>query len=81
MKKLIVLLLTFLSKSLIPIEGYGSPPPPPPPCNIPQCSSGTYCYSNTNVCTPCPPGYKYNANPNVGDCSSIFSTDWLFDLF
>lgn len=46
--------------------GYGVPPPPPPPCNTPQCPSGTFCYSNTNLCTTCPAGYKYNSNPNVG---------------
>ena len=45
---------------------YGTPPSPPPPCNTPQCPSGTYCYSNTNMCTTCPVGYIYNSNPNVG---------------
>ena len=48
------------------VTGYGTPPPPPPPCNTPQCQSGTFCYSSTNQCTDCPPGYRYNSNPNVG---------------
>jgi len=63
MKKIVVIILSFIGT----IAGYGSPPPPPPPpCNTPQCSSGTFCYSNTNQCTPCPSGYKYLANPNIG---------------
>ena len=60
--KLILLLISFIGG----IAGYGSPPPPPPPCNTPQCLSGSYCFSSTNACTDCPPGYIYNANPNVG---------------
>jgi len=67
MKKIVVIILSFIGT----IYGYGSPPPPPPPpCNTPQCSSGTFCYSNTNQCTPCPPGYKYLSNPNVGVSST-----------
>ena len=70
--KTIVLILSFIGKSFIgTVAGYGSPPPPPPPpCNTPQCQSGTFCYSNTNQCTPCPSGYKYIANPNVGVSST-----------
>ena len=65
MKKLLVLFLSlFGAKNAF--AQYGSPPPPPPPCNTPQCASGTYCYSNTNLCTVCPSGYMYKANPNVG---------------
>jgi hypothetical protein len=48
------------------VISYGNPPPPPPPCNTPQCSSGTFCYSNTNQCETCPIGYRFNSNPNVG---------------
>jgi hypothetical protein len=62
MKKLFILAVVLIGR----VFSYGTPPPPPPPCNTPQCSSGTYCYSNTNACTPCPPGYMYNANPNIG---------------
>jgi hypothetical protein len=60
--KLIMLLISFIGG----ISGYGNPPPPPPPCNTPQCSSGSFCYSNTNACTACPPGYMYKSNPNAG---------------
>jgi hypothetical protein len=66
MKKWIVFGLTLIGRVL----SYGVPPPPPPPCNTPQCASGTYCFSNTNLCTPCPQGYMYNANPNVGVSSA-----------
>ena len=66
MKKLLVLFLSLFGR----VVSYGNPPPPPPPCNTPQCSSGTYCYSNTNQCTDCPVGYMYNANPNVGVSST-----------
>jgi hypothetical protein len=62
MKKLFILAVVVIGR----VFSYGTPPPPPPPCDTPQCSGGTYCFSNTNVCTPCPPGYMYNANPNVG---------------
>ena len=58
----LILFVIFLTS----INGYGTPPPPPPPCNTPQCSSGTFCYSNTNICTSCPPGFIYKNNPNVG---------------
>ena len=60
--KIIITVISFLGS----VASYGSPPPPPPPCNVPQCSSGTYCYSNTNQCTTCPAGYNYIANPNSG---------------
>ena len=64
-------IIFFLSSFAGQIAGYGSPPPPPPPpCNTPQCQSGTFCYSNTNVCTPCPPGYRYISNPNIGVSST-----------
>ena len=67
--KTVIMLFSFIGS----ISGYGSPPPPPPPpCNTPQCPSGTFCYSNTNQCTPCPPGYRYNSNPNVGVSSTEF---------
>ena len=66
MKKLLVFGLTLIGRVL----SYGVPPPPPPPCNTPQCSSGTYCFSNTNLCTTCPQGYMYKANPNVGVSSA-----------
>jgi hypothetical protein len=62
LKKLFILAVVVIGR----VFSYGTPPPPPPPCDTPQCSAGTYCFSNTNVCTPCPPGYMYNANPNVG---------------
>ena len=65
--KKIILLVSLFGK----VISYGSPPPPPPPpCNTPQCSSGTFCYSNTNQCTTCPTGYKYISNPNVGVSST-----------
>ena len=66
MKRLFFFALSLIGQAF----SYGVPPPPPPPCNTPQCSSGTYCYSNTNLCTNCPPGYMYNANPNVGVSSA-----------
>jgi len=66
MKKWLFFGLTFIGRVL----SYGVPPPPPPPCNTPQCASGTYCFSNTNLCTTCPQGYMYNANPNVGVSSA-----------
>jgi len=70
MRKIITIIGILLS-SIGQISGYGSPPPPPPPpCNTPQCSSGTFCYSNTNQCTPCPAGYKYRSNPNIGVSST-----------
>ena len=70
--KTIVTIISFIGTSFIgTVAGYGSPPPPPPPpCNTPQCQSGTFCYSNTNQCTPCPSGYKYITNPNVGVSST-----------
>jgi len=65
--KKVILIISLFGKAM----SYGSPPPPPPPpCNTPQCSSGTFCYSNTNQCTPCPAGYKYLSNPNVGVSST-----------
>ena len=64
--KKIITAITIIGAIINDVVGYGEPVPPPPPCNTPQCSSGTYCYSNTNICTPCPSGYMYLANPNVG---------------
>jgi hypothetical protein len=66
MKKWLICALTLFGQ----VVSYGVPPPPPPPCNTPQCSSGTYCFSNTNLCTTCPSGYMYKANPNVGVSSA-----------
>ena len=66
--KLVMLLISFIGGAL---AQYGPPPtPPPPPCNTPQCSGGSYCFTNTNQCTNCPSGYRYNSNPNVGVSST-----------
>ena len=62
--------LSLFSLFLGGVYSYGTSPPPPPPCNTPQCPSGQFCYSNTNLCTTCPSGYKYNNNPNQGVSST-----------